>query len=463
MIANQQSFTRSQKSESFLLSALLALSGGLQDAYTYACRGHVFANAQTGNIVLLSAALTEGVWKRAFFYLIPLLSFLLGVFVAEHVRCCLRHSRNLHWRQFIVIIEISLLFIVGFLPQGLNMAAGAIVSFVCAMQVQTFRKVYGNAYASTMCIGNMRSCMESLHSYFYTKNALYLFKAFIYCGVIVLFAFGAGLGYVLTKLWGEQAIWASCSILALGFAAMTAGKTKENKSKHNYCIIKRSSIMGLSNKEIEAYLPLNALTTGNGVVIFGGATDRTIPIGELKQSFNLNEQLFNRSLSGLTIEHAISAYDLCAAELNPESVLLHIGEEDLERFAKDHKGFRADYCALITHIRQFRPKCRIAVLSLFNPEALPDIATLNSQLKDLAASESCEFCDLDSISSTSQCDRELLGFMYDLGFVRPLKIKRPLYQLAKLLYCCTENKIFSDQNSTLSDLNSNSEKGIPAA
>ncbi len=30
--------------------------------------------------------------------------------------------------------------------------ANALVSFACAMQVQTFRKVRGHAYASTMCI-----------------------------------------------------------------------------------------------------------------------------------------------------------------------------------------------------------------------------------------------------------------------------------------------------------------------
>ena len=45
----------------------------------------------------------------------------------------------------------------GFLPQEANTFANAVVSFVCAMQVQTFRKVRGHAYASTMCIGNMRS------------------------------------------------------------------------------------------------------------------------------------------------------------------------------------------------------------------------------------------------------------------------------------------------------------------
>ena len=48
-----------QRSESFAAAALLALSGGLLDAYTYLCRGGVFANAQTGNMVLLAIRAAE--------------------------------------------------------------------------------------------------------------------------------------------------------------------------------------------------------------------------------------------------------------------------------------------------------------------------------------------------------------------------------------------------------------------
>ena len=42
-----------QTSERFRIGALLAVAGGLLDAYTYLMRDGVFANAQTGNIVLL--------------------------------------------------------------------------------------------------------------------------------------------------------------------------------------------------------------------------------------------------------------------------------------------------------------------------------------------------------------------------------------------------------------------------
>lgn len=54
-----------QMSESLLTASFIILSGGLQDAYTYLCRGKVFANAQTGNIVLCSAYLFDGQWRHS--------------------------------------------------------------------------------------------------------------------------------------------------------------------------------------------------------------------------------------------------------------------------------------------------------------------------------------------------------------------------------------------------------------
>ena len=53
-----------QMSDSMLTAFFIILSGGLQDAYTYLFRGKVFANAQTGNIVLHSATLMDGNWER---------------------------------------------------------------------------------------------------------------------------------------------------------------------------------------------------------------------------------------------------------------------------------------------------------------------------------------------------------------------------------------------------------------
>ena len=75
-----------QMSESFLIGALLAVVGGFLDAYTYLLRGGVFANAQTGNIVLLGLNLAQMRIGRVFYYLIPILAFAGGVLAAELVK-----------------------------------------------------------------------------------------------------------------------------------------------------------------------------------------------------------------------------------------------------------------------------------------------------------------------------------------------------------------------------------------
>ena len=162
---NSKKKRRGQMSEAFCTAMFLSLSGGLQDVYTYLFRGKVFANAQTGNIVLMAVHAFAGEWGRVLHYLVPLCFFALGVFAAELMHQKLQNLQRLHWRQLVVLCEIVMLFVVGFFPQEWNLMANALVSFACAMQVQTFRKVNGYAFASTMCIGNMRSGMDSLCSW----------------------------------------------------------------------------------------------------------------------------------------------------------------------------------------------------------------------------------------------------------------------------------------------------------
>ena len=156
---------RVQMSEAFITSVFLALSGGFQDAYTYFTRDEVFSNAQTGNVVLMSQHFMLGEWQRGLHYLIPLLAFAGGVFFADCVQGKFKYANRLHWRQGILLLEILILFGVGFIPQDYNMLATTLVSFSCAMQVQSFRKVGGYSYASTMCIGNLRSGTAALSAY----------------------------------------------------------------------------------------------------------------------------------------------------------------------------------------------------------------------------------------------------------------------------------------------------------
>ena len=226
MVLSQQ--RSGQMSDSFLVMIPLTLSGGLQDAYSYFMRDGVFANAQTGNIVLMSHKLFSGDFGGCLRYFIPVLAFALGVWAADLIRSLRPGGGKVHWRQTVLAGEILLLAAVGFLPQTWSRLANALISFSCAMQVESFRSVNGNAYASTMCIGNLRSGMACLGGAVRNRDPHQLLEAGTYGLVILLFAAGAGVGSVLTRYMGLRTIWVSCLLLAVSFLCMLANRSRAN-------------------------------------------------------------------------------------------------------------------------------------------------------------------------------------------------------------------------------------------
>ena len=113
-----------------------------------------------------------------------------------------------------MLIEIVLLCIVGLMPVDINIAANMLVSFTCAMQVQAFRKVHGYGYASTMCIGNLRSGTESLSQFLRNRDQASLNKALHFFGIILFFAIGAGVGGILSNVLYIRTIWMSLLLLS---------------------------------------------------------------------------------------------------------------------------------------------------------------------------------------------------------------------------------------------------------
>ncbi len=214
-----------QMSESIRLGTLLAFSGGFMDAYSYIQRDQVFANAQTGNILLFGVNLSEGNLPGALHYLLPVLAFVLGIAAAELVR--MRYKRFLHWRQVSVISEALILAAVAFFPLTLNLPANALISFACGIQVESFRKIRGNSIATTMCIGNMRSGTENLCKYFRDRDRERLLSAALYYGIILCFVFGAVTGNIFVGLWHEKAILCSSALLLVAFTVMFVDGEKE--------------------------------------------------------------------------------------------------------------------------------------------------------------------------------------------------------------------------------------------
>lgn len=211
-----------QPSDTFAVAALLAVAGGFLDAYTYLCRGGVFANAQTGNMVLLALRVSEGRWREATAYLTPILAFALGVLVAEIVHTYHRSPGRFHWRHSVLAVEILAVGAASFVPVGAwNSVVNVTVSFVCALQVEAFRKVQGYPFASTMCTGNLRSGTEALYHGTVNRDRALLRRSGCYFGVIVCFLAGAALGGILAPCFPQRAVLAAALFQLAAFLLMS--------------------------------------------------------------------------------------------------------------------------------------------------------------------------------------------------------------------------------------------------
>ena len=140
----------------------------------------------------------------------------------------------------------------------------------------------------------------------------------------------------------------------------------------------------MRESEIKKYQKLNDLAQANGIVIFGGKEDTNIPLCEIRQAFNVEENMYNRSFTDLSIEDAILVYDNCVSSISPETVFIHIGDCDIDMLKENPAEFDNKYRELIKHIRTQNKKCRIAVVSLRNYDSNPEIADVNKHLKYIA-------------------------------------------------------------------------------
>lgn len=220
-----------QMSESIELGVVLAMSGGFMDAYSYVCRGGVFANAQTGNILLFGVHLSEGDWGMALRYFLPIISFAIGIALAEIFRILFKEKNTLHWRQFSVFVEALILFGVCFFPQRYNLIANSLISFACGIQVESFRKILGNNAATTMCIGNLRSATQNMVSYFETKKILFLKKSLLYFGIITSFGMGAIIGNFFVKMFQEKSICMCTLFLGIALVMMFVDRELQAQMK----------------------------------------------------------------------------------------------------------------------------------------------------------------------------------------------------------------------------------------
>ena len=187
------------------VATLLSVIGGFLDIYTYLFRGKVFANAVTGNMVLFGLNIAEGKWTNCGKYLLAITCYALGIFIAELIHRKLPANRQIAWYQSVILLEVICLLPLPWIPYGdLDFIVNGVIALVCAMQVQTFRRVRGLPFASTMCTGNLRSGTDALFQSVVNKKSGEFRKVLHYYGIIICFISGAVLGALILSHLGQE-------------------------------------------------------------------------------------------------------------------------------------------------------------------------------------------------------------------------------------------------------------------
>lgn len=148
------------QTNSLLDATLLAATGGLLDAVVYLLHGQVFATAMTGNIVFLGIVIVTQRWIQIIPHLAPILGFFAGVTTSKH----LRSRFGIRSLLLSLVLEIVAIFLLGWLPATFpQILFTAIIAYVAAVQVASFRRVDNFAFNSTFATGNLRDVAESLY------------------------------------------------------------------------------------------------------------------------------------------------------------------------------------------------------------------------------------------------------------------------------------------------------------
>lgn len=144
----------------FAIASLFAIVGGFPDAYSYLARGQVFANAQTGNVVLFGVRAAAGNWTSAWKTLPPIFAYTCGVAVARLLRV---RPQKQTFRATLICQALELLVLLVLLFFGRfvsDFCAVPLIAFSAALQNTSFSNLGPWEFNSAMTTANLRNAVS---------------------------------------------------------------------------------------------------------------------------------------------------------------------------------------------------------------------------------------------------------------------------------------------------------------
>lgn len=179
----------------FLLDILqystLAFSGGLIGAYSIEMCDHIYANAQTSNLINLALTIKTHNPVNLLLHVMVLALYFFGIsltiLLPEYLK---RYS--IRFESVCLLIESVCIGSLLFIP--INIAPVLYIApafFAAALQYNTFKSCHTVGVSTLFCTNNLRQLIISFWNYRNTKDSFELLKMKVYTIVILSFTAGA--------------------------------------------------------------------------------------------------------------------------------------------------------------------------------------------------------------------------------------------------------------------------------
>ena len=199
-------------------SAIATIAGGAMDAWVYFAHGHVFANAQSGNIVLMGVALAGGDVARAATHLPSLLAFATGALTSRMSGQLLKRRRLNSRDVRLAVACVMLVALALFADRMSDRAVTACVGFIAGVQITSLSHIGSWSLNTGMTTGNLLAGVSALAKAL-TGSAEEWSHASTMFVLCFAFAAGAAGGAWLTPRLGGATLVPVAAFIAAAIAA----------------------------------------------------------------------------------------------------------------------------------------------------------------------------------------------------------------------------------------------------
>ncbi len=202
-------------------ACILTAAGGVMDAWVYLAHGHLFANAQTGNVVLFALHATAGELSEAAHFIPSMAAFVAGL-VSSRLAGAWLKRRGLNSRNVRLSVECVVLLILALTVGGLpNDIVTACVGFIAAVQITSLSHIGSAGFNTGMTTGNLRGAASAAVAVWLDPSSeTDRDKAATLGWICLAFAVGALAGGLVTRRLGDGTVFIIAGLVATAILVM---------------------------------------------------------------------------------------------------------------------------------------------------------------------------------------------------------------------------------------------------